>query len=367
MTILPAHVQRDARNLATASLSILAYEFECEVADILALLNQQPASSSQPQAAAASTPAPVDAQAEGEPSSLSATPSPEPQPTKAAVQMQASAEGPQAAEGVVIPASLAGAEGIVDRQSSPATDQSGEASASPAPRERILALIDAHPNWTASEIAAQADVHVSTVREMFRQIAAGNDAPKRLTKAEREAKLLAMFADGNQPTANEAAIALGYTGQGGVRKLATKLGLTFRTVTKNETIKRIQDGMSRSAERSGPWKRKPRKAAEPVQAPTPQPEPEQPPVSTAVALPPVQEDVTDALHVVRRPSTSARFYIRDAKGRYLHQSLEASPTDDGPLMTSNRKWAWFDNAQRLAGATKKWPEISAMRREAPQP
>ncbi|WP_108397582.1 hypothetical protein [Devosia submarina] len=40
----------------------------------------------------------------------------EPQPTKAAVQMQASADGPQAAEGVVIPASLAGAEGIVDRQ-----------------------------------------------------------------------------------------------------------------------------------------------------------------------------------------------------------------------------------------------------------
>ncbi|MGV8950101.1 MAG: hypothetical protein ACOH2M_03285 [Cypionkella sp.] len=71
-----------------------------------------------------------------------------------------------------------------------------------------------------------------------------------------------------------------------------------------------------------------------------------------------------AVHQYRpAPLTTARFYVRDGQGRYLHQSLERSPTDTGPLMTTNRKWAWFDNSQRYRGACKKWPEIETMRKE----
>lgn len=88
---------------------------------------------------------------------------------------------------------------------------------------------------------------------------------------------------------------------------------------------------------------------------------------TIIQPPPAERDASDVLHEVRRPAKQARFYVRDKAGRYLHQSLERSPTDTGPLMTVNRKWAWFDNAQRFAGACKKWPEIGAMRQEGPNP
>lgn len=69
-------------------------------------------------------------------------------------------------------------------------------------------------------------------------------------------------------------------------------------------------------------------------------------------------------HAPRGAGLSTRFYVRDGN-RYLHQSLEPSPTDDGPLMTVNRAYAWFDNAQRFEGARKLWPEIATMRKDAP--
>ena len=64
-----------------------------------------------------------------------------------------------------------------------------------------------------------------------------------------------------------------------------------------------------------------------------------------------------------------RFYLRertDITGtpRYVHQSLQPCPTGPGPLMTSDRKWAWFDTMERFKGAVKKWPELASMRKEA---
>lgn len=91
-------------------------------------------------------------------------------------------------------------------------------------------------------------------------------------------------------------------------------------------------------------------APEPVPAPDPRPAPV---VVTAPAQP-------------KSLSPSTRFYLRDSLGRYVHQSLECSPADNGPLTTSNRKWAWFDTEQRFKGAAKKWPEIEAFRKEVPQ-
>lgn len=103
----------------------------------------------------------------------------------------------------------------------------------------------------------------------------------------------------------------------------------------------------------------PRQAQEPAPKPAPAPEPVPEPV-----LPPLPAVVIAPEPLRLSPST--RFYLRDSLGRYLHQSLERSPTDNGPLMTSNRKWAWFDTEQRFKGAAKKWPEIEAFRKEVPQ-
>jgi hypothetical protein len=89
-----------------------------------------------------------------------------------------------------------------------------------------------------------------------------------------------------------------------------------------------------------------------VPAPDPVPQPE-----LAVVTPPPES---------RRLAPSTRFYVRDELDRYLHQSLERSPTDTGPLMTINRKWAWFDTEQRFKGAAKRWPEIEGFRKEVPQ-
>lgn len=172
--------------------------------------NQQPASSSRPRAAAASTSSHVDAQAEGGSLPFSASPTPEPQPTKAAVQMRAIADGPKPHEGASFSTSLAGAEGIEDRhpiqpesansstaalkpsevqaqvsprvarasdsgvgkppvETTPSPDQSGEVSASPAPRrtnsrELVLECHKAHPDWPAPQIAKAIGLGANQVR-----------------------------------------------------------------------------------------------------------------------------------------------------------------------------------------------------------
>lgn len=120
MTILPAHTQRDIRNLATASLSILAYQFKCEVPDILALLSQP---SQAPQAPAASTPAVAPAVVKAEEVSQAAFSATEPQPTSTPAA-QAHIVDPLDER----PTSLPGADGAVDPatiQPETATDSHG--------------------------------------------------------------------------------------------------------------------------------------------------------------------------------------------------------------------------------------------------
>lgn len=97
--------------------------------------------------------------------------------------------------------------------------------------------------------------------------------------------------------------------------------------------------------------------------------PAEPPRSLMPRADAIQPDETvmsdpQALRTYRpAQTTSARFYLRDKAGHFLHMSLEASPTDDGPLMTKNRAYAWVDNAQRYRGALKLWPEIAELRKE----
>lgn len=66
-----------------------------------------------------------------------------------------------------------------------------------------------------------------------------------------------------------------------------------------------------------------------------------------------------------RSEPTGRFYLRDKTTLlYVHQSLSPAPTGDGPLMTDDRKRAWYDNLKRYRGARGKWPQIAAMRKEA---
>jgi hypothetical protein len=66
-----------------------------------------------------------------------------------------------------------------------------------------------------------------------------------------------------------------------------------------------------------------------------------------------------------RSEPTGRFYLRDKTTLlYVHQSLSPAPTSAGPLMTEDRKRAWYDNIQRFRGAAKKWPQIKAMRKES---
>ena len=64
-----------------------------------------------------------------------------------------------------------------------------------------------------------------------------------------------------------------------------------------------------------------------------------------------------------------RFYLREKTeigkpSRWVHQSLAPCPTGPGPLMTLDRKWAWYDTMERFKGAVKVWPELAEMRKEA---
>lgn len=78
----------------------------------------------------------------------------------------------------------------------------------------------------------------------------------------------------------------------------------------------------------------------------------------------IQPQAQALVRVRQSAPTTSRFYLRDREGRFVHQSLQPCPTGPGPLMTSDRKWAWCDNFQRFKGARKLWPEIATMRRES---
>lgn len=168
-------------------------------------------------------------------------------------------------------------------------------------------------------------------------------------------RLRALFADGNQPTNKEAMEALGLKGAGATANLAKRAGVTFRKLTKEEFAAKVAGGMQRKAEAQ---KAKVAERAESLRASLP-----------SERLRPLPEnDVSDVLHRPRKAPTG-RFYLRE-KGsigqpiRYVHQSLQPSPSGPGPMMTTDRKWAWFDNIERYRGALAKWPQITSMIKEA---
>lgn len=149
------------------------------------------------------------------------------------------------------------------------------------------------------------------------------------------------------------------------RIIAERTGLPYGTVRGYASTLKITLPSQWDYDRAN----RPEPPAEPAEADKPisgtqvQPEAERPSL-------PIENRPVKVVHMkpaAVRPSASVRFYVVDDKGRFLHQSLQRSPTDDGPLMTASRQWAWHDNAQRFEGAAKVWPEIIALRKDYPQP
>jgi hypothetical protein len=112
----------------------------------------------------------------------------------------------------------------------------------------------------------------------------------------------------------------------------------------------------------------PARPQEPVERagpPTPRPEPKQPP-AIASAEPFDNDEPAPVVRKVTKAPTG-RFYLRDkVTGHFVHQSLQPASRGDGPMMTSDRKWAWFDNMDRYRGAKRQWPQLAEMRKEAVQ-
>lgn len=117
--------------------------------------------------------------------------------------------------------------------------------------------------------------------------------------------------------------------------------------------------VSLPSERLPPPSPKPAKPSAAIKADTPKP-------LTAITVPnePLRPIPT---HAPRGAGKSVRFYVRDAAGRYVHQSLDPSPTDTGPLMTLKRLYAWFPTDSQFKAAQARWPELAGMRQEGAQP
>ena len=163
--------------------------------------------------------------------------------------------------------------------------------------------------------------------------------------------LKALFADGHQPTNKEAMQALGLKSSGIAANLARRAGVTFRKLSKEEFAARVSGGMQRKA---GEHRAKVAETTQNLRTSLP----------SERLRPPPERDADDVLHKVRRAPTG-RFYVRDrVTMQFLHQSLQPSPQGGGPLMTMDRKWAWFDTIERYRGARKRWPQIDEMRKEA---
>lgn len=174
MTILAPHTASRVRNAALSALHFIAYENQCEVPDILALLTGQIQSVSGPDTViltnlgTAPDPTPSQPPSQAPAARMSDQPSSDTQAEVSAPQTSATEPQPSSTPAVQarpvdpssrsldgLPTSLPGADGAVDRATE--TGKSGEAPASPAPVKRtrtkgrgkvVEASIRGNPDWT---------------------------------------------------------------------------------------------------------------------------------------------------------------------------------------------------------------------------
>lgn len=359
MILLSTHESSRIRNLALSALHQIAAETLCEVPDILALLVTTripsvsgaeaaeklglvttPNSPSRPipQAPAARTsPVPVAVQAEEErhASSVNNSDAFDPPPMDGTTYHRGAGASPTKSPLPGDPAD--GADIPPNRAPAPSAAFSPKRVTN---RQLVRDAHAAHPDWTASQIASDTGLGTQQVRVIASQcsLTLPSDARPPNSTSLHDRVLAAYEAD---PSATN-------------RAIAEAVGCSYSTVS-------VWLAPHREASPA-----KPQEPVERAGPPTPRPEPKQPPVSTAAE--PFDDD--EPAPVIRRvmKAPTGRFYLREPGGdmRFVHQSLQPSPTGPGPLMTSDRKWAWYDTMERYRGAKKLWPELAEMRKEAAQ-
>lgn len=349
MTTLPAHTSRAIHNKGMQAVYGIAAEYDVDVTDVIALLGttshtsissahspftrlesttpSQPEAPSKPHAPAADTPATQAAgdttdgeeeQASSLPPFLSVDPIPEQTAerapdhgSKTALKETASDEGesnsrPPARRQASTDSrdgALANGLGTTQRDdgASPALPSATSGARKETGRAKILATHAEHPDWPSKLIAEHLGISEDAVRA---------------TASRKKIKLVSWW----------------------------DYERTLKVKTRQELAAAVE---------------KPLEAVVPPAQTQSEAVPELPPVSLpSERLPPP---------VVRRAraAPTGRFYLRDkTTGHFVHQSLQPNAAGDGPMMTFDRKWAWYDTMERYRGAKKRWPQIEAMRKEA---
>lgn len=327
MTVLPAHTQRIIFHKAMASAHLIAAEFDCSASDVIDIvvgsLITAPESTTRIPSVSGHDNTKI--------GDLGTTPDRTPsQPEVPTHATAAQADG----------------EAVASQPSSPSVDLSG------------LAAHEQGPIPSPSPMANGPEPESRPTRS--RPSGSGDFLPKRVHGRQEEVRRIHF----EHPDWHDDMIAqhLGVH-SAYVRTTAKRLGLSLPS--RRQAAKASKASTTEAIKAPA----KPQEAERPSEAAKAQPQPKQPPATKSVTprsvTVPNEPRRIVPTHAPVGAGPSTRFYVRDAKGRYLHQSLERSPTDTGPLMTSNRKWAWYDNAQRFAGACRKWPEIADMRKELP--
>ena len=290
----------------------------------------QPEAPSKPHAPAADTPATQAAgdttdgeeeQASSLPPFLSVDPIPEPAAPAINPVRPTDPQAKQAVEGAL--SSEPG--GVQDRSESTPPPPSKRMTK----REQVRACHIEHPDWTSHQIAEHLGFGVQHIQVMASHLSLKLPRAPRAAAENMRDKVLAVIAA--HP-------------EWALRKVATEAGCSLGTAAK--------------------WAKE--AAGKPQEA---EQKPDEPQAETAPELPPVSlpSERLPPPPVVRRAraAPTGRFYLRDkTTGHFVHQSLQPNAAGDGPMMTFDRKWAWYDTMERYRGAKKRWPQIEAMRKEA---
>ena len=246
-------------------------------------------------------------------------------------------------------------EAPADAQSSEVATREDAASAAPETltwKARVAETHAAHPAWTAAMIAAELGITAKHVRD------AAGDAGVTLAAARRgptsdlpplKDRVLAVLAEHPDWTARQIADHLGVA-QSDVSQLSyAPHHLPIRKLTAEElTEARKSGGRTGGLAKAG-------KAEEPPPAPTPPPEPERPPAPSVPAPRAVNDDeiIPPEPNRIKRPK-GTQFRLRDREtGLYLHQDLAQSV--DELRLTPLRAYPWQGTADQLLAVRKKYP------------
>lgn len=242
---------------------------------------------------------------------------------------------PETAQRTIAPDAANGGGQRADAEALGSAVEAGAPSPRMTKREQVRECHEQHPDWTSHQIAEHLGFGVQHIQVMASHLSLKLPRAPRTAPENMRDKVLSVVAAHPDWT---------------LRQIAAEAGCSLGTASK---------WAKEAAE-------KPPEAEAPLDEPQAGAEPERLPASTKTepALPP-----PPPIGRPVRTTPTGRFYLREKAElgkpvRYVHQSLSPCPTGPGPLMTLDRKWAWFDTMDRYRGALKQWPQITSMLKEA---